>query len=368
MQAIDRPLQVAGIHAVLRQVDEIFPSLRNKLFVKRTNELVLGVRPAAEHVALLGHHDRHVRALGAQVADERLVIRLHGPTRALRLLQPHVVKTIQHIAARVDAREMFAHLELHHARPGKAQVDDRDIEVAPDNVHKCHAGTRRAPAVRNRRAVEDNGLVDPARARTERGNRRMRFDAELKRLDAVVKRKMHEARIARSPGDAQFRARSAHDPSGLDVDPFVLRLVEPVDVNAADSRRGHVIHRKTRVVRNPFEGKLARIGLEAKLHARRVMFHRANALIDVRRHVRGQSVVPMLHIVEGASFDRQEPSVNPLDAVCIDDRRLHGHARIPFGDLAFLCRRTHSRKHDDCNSRENKLLFVHHISHSLSFS
>ena len=76
MAPVDGPFLVARKHPAFRQIDDVLPSLGKKFFVQRLDVSVFCIGSAAVHVALLRHDDRRLRALRAQVADERLVVLL----------------------------------------------------------------------------------------------------------------------------------------------------------------------------------------------------------------------------------------------------------------------------------------------------
>ena len=231
---------------------------------------------------------------------------------------------------------MLAHLELHPSRPREAQVDDRHVQLASDDVDEREAGTRRAAAVGDRGAVEDDGLGDAGAERRRRGDGGALVDADLDALDAVVERQVDEARLARRPGDGKLRPVGTADAPGVHVAPLAVRLLA-VDVDAAHAGRRHVVHRQVLVDRHPLDDYALRVGAETELHAGRVVEHAAHAGVYVRGHGLRQPVVVGGGVVEGASFNRQMDAVDPLDSV-LDLGGGDGHARIVVGDVGGYSR------------------------------
>ena len=214
--------------------------------------------------------------------------------------------------------------------------------------------------MRDRRAVEDDGLFDAARVR-ERPDRRRRVDAERERADAVVERQVDDAGRARRPGEVARRAVRVRDAPRLHVEPPRPRRVPAVDVETRDARRGHVVHRQAARVGRPFDVEALRVGDEAEDHPRRVVLHAAHAAVHVRRHAGGQAVIVVLHVAKRASLDGQVAPVDPLDAVR-DDGLLDGHRRIPLRGLGRL--RPHAARECHNARKHTDFLHIHVLSRS----
>ena len=336
------PAEVMPQH-LLERPDIRFCKRHHAAIVKGVviNRLLLVVRE------FLRHDDRHVRPARAEVVDERLADRC----------RIHVVGAFQHVAARVDGGEMFAHLQLHETPAGEAEVHDRHVEHPPDDVHERHAGTRRAESLCEGRSVEDDRLDVAAAVRRQPRNGRLRRDAEGELADTVEERQIHETRRPRRPVEREAAACGAADTPRLHVEPSAACRVEPVDVDAARTRGRHVVRLKARIVRHPLEHKRLRICREPELHPGRVVLHCPDVAVDACRHVRGQTVVVMLRAVERPSLNGQVPSVDPLDAVRDDAR--YFHVRIESADAVLRARGSRTCRDCDTSGKDHGSFLSH---------
>ena len=313
MRAVRGAVAVVAVEVVAGHVGQALDAFLHELVVgglERGMVVVVmlaaaGEDPGVRVAAVLDEQDRGVGAGGAELPHER---------RALLgdILRAHVRQAVDDVGGGVDAHEEIADFLVHAAVAGEAEVDHRRVEAAAEDRGVHHARPAGAGAVRDRSAVEDDGL----RARLEAGELLAVRDADVQELDAVeqgeVERVFAFARVQ------AFREADLHllrgRPGDLHPAPLAV-LVAGVEVEAADAGGGHVRHREQRLGHLVVGVDRRGVGAEAEHLARAV----AAEAPDGRRHLAvgfGRQAVEVAlarGVGEGAAFEVRLADVVPGD-------------------------------------------------------